>query len=215
MPSCPYCQSTAQPRKDGFYNGLQRYRCRDCGRKYTAMSVNRAQPGQPTVPKPCAFCGELTTNPQFCSKSCAASYNNAHFPKRQRKVRHCRHCGIIISRGRTVCDDCNPSSVDWSQRTLGSLQEGARYQVSAKVRDLARYNYDKANLPRACANCGYDKHVEICHIHAINRFPDDTPIAKINALSNLIALCPNCHWEFDNGLLEIEPLALGNSPEDR
>lgn len=86
-------------------------------------------------------------------------------------------------------------------RTLGDIQRAAKYQVSAHLRTIARHLYNKANLPRVCANCGYAKHVEICHIQPINTFPDDTPVAVINALENLVALCPNCHWEFDHGLL--------------
>lgn len=68
---------------------------------------------------------------------------------------------------------------------------------------MARQTYTKSNLPRVCRNCGYDKHVEICHIRAINTFPDDTPISVVNDLANLVALCPNCHWELDHGLLRL------------
>jgi predicted HNH restriction endonuclease len=25
----------------------------------------------------------------------------------------------------------------------------------------------------------------------------------VNALDNLVGLCPNCHWEFDHGLLQL------------
>ena len=89
-------------------------------------------------------------------------------------------------------------------RTLAEVQRSAKYQVNAHLRTIARRLYNNANLPRACHNCGYDKHVEICHIRAINSFPDDTPIAVINALENLVALCPNCHWEFDHGLLKLD-----------
>jgi hypothetical protein len=24
----------------------------------------------------------------------------------------------------------------------------------------------------------------------------------VNSLDNLVGLCPNCHWEFDHGLLQ-------------
>lgn len=122
-------------------------------------------------------------------------------PPRATKPRYCRHCGVIIPARRTVCDQCNPSTVDWNERTLKSIRDAAKYQANAKVRDIARYAYDKANLPRACANCGYDTHVEICHIKPINSFSPETPVAVINDLSNLAALCPNCHWELDHGLL--------------
>jgi len=90
------------------------------------------------------------------------------------------------------------------RRTKGEVQRNAKYQVSAQLRELARRSYQQAQLPRVCSNCGYDKHVEICHIRALNSFPDDTPIATINDLSNLVALCPNCHWEFDHGLLKLD-----------
>ncbi len=202
---CPYCASTNYHR-NGFERdtGKQRYKCQECGRGFTESSTGRARPT--TTPKEiilCAQCGQETTNPKFCSKTCATKYNNARFPKRIRSMRYCKRCGVEIPKGRTVCDDCNPSMVDWSQRTLKSLREGVKYQAHAKVRDIARYNYEKANLPRVCANCGYDKHVEICHVQAINSFPEETPVAVINDLSNLVALCPNCHWELDHDLLRL------------
>jgi hypothetical protein len=34
-------------------------------------------------------------------------------------------------------------------------------------------------------------------------FPLDTPISVVNSLDNLVGLCPNCHWEFDHGLLQL------------
>ncbi|MEO8392532.1 MAG: HNH endonuclease [Chloroflexota bacterium] len=87
------------------------------------------------------------------------------------------------------------------ERTLGDIHRAAKYQVSAHLRTIARSEYTKANLPRVCANCGYAKHVEICHVKAINSFSEETPVAVINDLTNLVALCPNCHWELDHGLL--------------
>lgn len=54
-----------------------------------------------------------------------------------------------------------------------------------------------------CRNCGYDKHTEVCHRKAISDFDLSTPASVVNDKNNLIRLCPNCHWEFDNGLLDI------------
>ena len=203
MIPCPYCASTQPPYKDGKQNGLQRYQCRDCRRKYTAASKGTRKPQRKRVIK-CPECGQETTNPKFCSSSCAAKYNNRAHPKRKAAQRFCKHCGTPIPAKRTTCDHCNPSYVDWAQRTLGDIRQTAKYQAHAEIRDNARSAFERANLPRACRNCGYDKHVEICHIRAINSFPDDTPIAVINALDNLVALCPNCHWEFDHGLLKLD-----------
>lgn len=61
---------------------------------------------------------------------------------------------------------------------------------------------------RVC-QCGYDKHVEVCHIKAIRDFDLKTKIKDINSKENLVLLCPNCHWEFDNGLLTLKN--VGNS----
>jgi hypothetical protein len=34
-------------------------------------------------------------------------------------------------------------------------------------------------------------------------FPGDTALSVVNSLDNLVGLCPNCHWEFDHGLLQL------------
>jgi len=55
----------------------------------------------------------------------------------------------------------------------------------------------------SCIICGYSKHVEVAHKKAVSDFSDDTPVSEINSIENLIALCPNHHWEYDNGILKI------------
>lgn len=56
-----------------------------------------------------------------------------------------------------------------------------------------------------CKVCGYDKHVEICHIKAIADFPPEAKLKEVNDLTNLIGLCPNHHWELDHELLVLPP----------
>jgi len=70
------------------------------------------------------------------------------------------------------------------------------------LRDDARKQYLSA-LPYECVRCGYDKHIEVCHRRSLASFPDDTPISVVNSLDNLVGLCPNHHWEFDHGLLQL------------
>ena len=72
------------------------------------------------------------------------------------------------------------------------------------IRKLADTAYNKSEKPKACVICGYDKHIEIAHIKAVSDFDDDSLISEINDVNNLIALCPNHHWEFDNGFLSEE-----------
>jgi predicted restriction endonuclease len=70
----------------------------------------------------------------------------------------------------------------------------------------ARRYYIRSGREMACAVCHYSKHVEICHIVAIAEHDDDDLIVVINALSNLVALCPTHHKEYDRGLLSQDKL---------
>jgi|SRR5579864_2441946 len=148
----------------------------------------------------CLSCGKDTDNPRFCSRSCAATYNNHSSPKRRK---HCRHCGLRIHGRRTVCDSCNPSYVDWSTVTIRTMTAKRAYQVHSRIRELARKIYRDSEKPKCCIICGYSIHYEVCHITAIQDFPLDTLISKVNSLDNLIALCPNHHWEFDHATLRL------------
>ena len=71
------------------------------------------------------------------------------------------------------------------------------------IRINARKVMKKANIVYACKICGYNKYVEVCHIKAIAEFEPLALIREVNSLSNLAYLCPNHHWELDNGLLKL------------
>lgn len=142
---------------------------------------------------------------KFCNHSCSASYNNSH---REKKEYFCTKCGKSIGFGydihrRTLCDECNPNNVDWDKITYGEVKAKRGYQVNSRIRELARTKYFNTYNNPSCKFCGYDKHVEIHHIKGISTFSDDTPISVINDLSNLIAVCPNHHWELENGYISI------------
>lgn len=152
----------------------------------------------------CLNCGKDTKNPKFCSRSCSATYNNTH---KEKKKYYCIKCGAFLYEGynthyNKLCDNCNPLIKDWNNITYGEAKSKRKYQVHSRIRDLARNVYAKSTKPKYCANCGYSKHYEICHIKPIESYSDDTKIAEINDIHNLIALCPNCHWELDYGDLE-------------
>ena len=152
----------------------------------------------------CLNCGAETTNPKFCCVSCAASYNNRAFPKRQKQRYYCKSCGCETSYRRSYCTVCDPTRPrDFSNVTITEIRSRARYQANAWIRRLARRTYYSSEKPKRCAKCGYSKHFEVCHVRPILDFPDETTISTVNALDNLVALCPNCHWEFDHGLLSL------------
>ena len=79
---------------------------------------------------------------------------------------------------------------------------GEKY-FHSRIRFNSRKVYKNSGKEMKCFFCGYDIHVEICHIKDIKDFSKDSMISEINDLDNLIALCPNCHWEFDKGLIKL------------
>ena len=89
--------------------------------------------------------------------------------------------------------------------TKGELMRRRKNYQSFRsdIRSDACRVYENSGKPKHCLICGYDKHYEVCHIKAVSDFSEDTPITVINHIDNLVALCPNHHWEFDNGLLDI------------
>jgi len=152
----------------------------------------------------CLFCGQETNNPKFCSRSCAAKHNNRAFPKKERMKYFCKFCGNETRYRRVYCTDCDPTRPqDFSATPIAEIRSRARYQANAWIRKLARKAYFASDEPLCCCKCGYTKHFEICHVQPIQGFPPDIPMSVVNSPENLVALCPNCHWELDHSLLSL------------
>lgn len=90
-------------------------------------------------------------------------------------------------------------------RTKGEfIKMSKNYQsYRGSVRRLAELTYKNSGKECKCAICGYSNHIEVAHIKAVSEFDHFVTIAEINSIDNLIALCPNHHWEYDNGLLKL------------
>ena len=100
-----------------------------------------------------------------------------------------------------ICSDCKFKN-SLPNRMIGDLFIKSNSWASARaiISKDARRRYSGK---MSCSICGYDKHSEIAHIKPVSSFDDNALIKDINNPDNLIALCPNHHWEYDNGLLEI------------
>lgn len=135
---------------------------------------------------------------KFCSSSCSAKTSN-RIPKRDRKPNaNCRLCNIEIPRGKTVCTICifiNRYSRNVEHRTKAVLSHS---QIREHSRRILK------DREKKCEKCGYERFVEVCHRRPVRDFPDTATLWEINAPENLAILCPNCHWEFDHGMLQLE-----------
>ena len=156
----------------------------------------------------CTYCNTETNNPKYCSRSCAVKQHNTTNPKRQARDRICKVCKQNYGKdtryqaNRFICDECKAvvSSTKAELRGLGNANFGGRYSM---IRSHSRATYKKSGMPMSCKICGYSLHVDVCHIRDVKNFPETTTIAEINDISNLVALCKNHHWEFDNGHLNL------------
>ena len=146
------------------------------------------------------------TNQNYCSQSCAGKINNSKHPKKKLK-KQCK-CGTLIWKQKTNCNQCLQKIVEYRENiTLGQAIYNLHHKSSAYalVRTRAR-SIAKSLGCKSRINCNYNKHIEIAHIKPIASFDHSTLVNDINSLTNLIPLCPNCHWEYDNGLLNIDML---------
>lgn len=80
------------------------------------------------------------------------------------------------------------------------------YAIHRKIREHSRFIFQTSGKPKICAKCGYSLHVEISHIIPVKKFKETDTLGVINNIDNLIALCKNCHWEFDHNIFSIDGL---------
>jgi hypothetical protein len=154
----------------------------------------------------CINCNTPTANPKFCSRNCAATHNNKIAPKRKRSIK-CKSCKGFATAGRLNCELCIDSKRILYTDTLGQAIKKAkgRSRALSHIRGFAKRRLNPKN--NSCKNCGYNKHTETCHIKPIRDFQNENLISDINSPKNIIILCPNCHWEFDHGLLKLAGMA--------
>lgn len=108
-------------------------------------------------------------------------------------LKYCKFCNTPLDKfhgKRSICFTCRPKF----DRYSATLANTRKSQVNKDAREV----FATLRLPRKCQHCGYDKHIEVCHIKAIKDFPKSTPLTIVNASSNLLGLCPNCHYLFDS-----------------
>lgn len=167
----------------------------------------------PKILTKCFYCKNETVNKKYCSRKCATKSNNVLFPKRKTKKK-CQKCNEnAINYRHSFCEIHQKEYLNnkpqyyqnltledyWNKKSLSNLHKSSK---NAHIRGLARSWFkDLTKLP--CANCGYNKHVELCHIKPISSFDSCSKVKDVNSKTNIIQLCPNCHWEFDNGFLNL------------
>jgi hypothetical protein len=153
-------------------------------------------------PNLCKKCGEPILpkeNEKICDtkkRLCCSSKCYSH-PKRNGK--RCPYCDTPIGKNSNSCKRHRTSNISLKQKKDFRTDK----DFHSKIRDNSRKEYKKSGQVLVCFSCGYSKFVEICHKKDIHSFSEESFIFEINHIDNLVALCPNCHWEFDHNMLKI------------
>lgn len=135
------------------------------------------------------------TDAKFCGRSCAAKFNNKNRKRRSQMINLTSPIPKIRS-----------AAIDYTLQDLKNKYNLNQYH--AKIRGWSRATYLKSQRATKCAYCNYTLHVDICHIKDIKLFTMDSKISEVNNIDNLIALCKNHHWEFDNNQLSLEQILM-------
>ena len=136
---------------------------------------------------------------KFCNHTCAAIFTNKKRDKKPIKIKIKKVCLSVEEKAERRFNFLKGKTKDEIFSKHSNWQS-----ARTSIRNHAGKVYAGKNMERECENCGYNKHVEIAHIKSVSSFSGSATIEEMNHVNNLIGLCPNCHWEFDNGLLKIQ-----------
>lgn len=91
-------------------------------------------------------------------------------------------------------------------KTKGDLFKERKNWQSARsgIVKSANLIFNYFNPEPKCVKCGYSIHVDVAHVKSVSSFDNSVTIREINSIDNLIGLCPNHHWEYDNGFLKLD-----------
>lgn len=118
-----------------------------------------------------------------------------------------KKCNLIIDGKRIKRKKINNRLNGLDEKTIGQLKSKSKHKTwFSSVLKHARKQYKQSGRKYICESCGYNKYIEIAHIKGRSTFPLETKIKDVNHIDNLVALCSNCHWEFDKHITPFEKL---------
>ncbi len=151
---------------------------------------------RPQLKLPPAPHGEMQCVCEGCNKP--FTYQKEHRDRFVRKFcsRECRTRAATLKRGRQPRSDATlKGELFRQQATWQSARTAVRHHATKAA--------NRAGLVKQCKVCQYSHHVELAHRKSVSSFPDTATLGEINAPVNLVYLCPNHHWEYDNDLIQV------------
>lgn len=211
--TCLYCKKEFKREKTHLKTSIKRggnagkFCSHECSNQFHSKKIKL----------PCLNCGNEIQRMQweikkslnvFCSHKCFILFKSKNISKIENKI-SCE-CGNKKNIQAKKCKECSlvvKTNLFFS-KTKREIFEKSKNYFSARstICKNARYWIKKYNFEKKCLICSYDKHVETAHIISVMKAPDAFQMKAINSKENLMYLCPNHHWEFDNNFISIEQI---------
>jgi hypothetical protein len=128
-------------------------------------------------PNICKCCGDIikigdnqkpseVRKKSFCGSSCSTTFNNRKREKKNKK---------------NLVKPEKFSFFEGITKKEFFEKKGVYYKFRSEIRKHVQYVYEKNQGDKTCKVCGYDKHIQVCHIKSVSSFSDDALITKINS----------------------------------
>jgi len=220
---CKSCETMVRRSKSQILNNV--FCSQSCAATYNNKGIQRNK-AKDRICKMCDTVFQIGLNhlsSSFCSE-CLEYRKSKSIFRSEKKEHHCV-CGQqyflnLRHRSKKYCEECKLKNSPTPRALKSDVIKQTSYKEylerasvknshpswkSAHVRGFNRtWNKDLTKLP--CQVCNYSTHVELAHIKAVSDFPEETRLGVINDPSNILVLCRNHHWEFDNGIKTINDI---------
>jgi hypothetical protein len=198
--------------------GVKNFRCTGKCRQKKGKVVKCNYCGKEIYKLPTAL-KEFTNH--YCSRKCACGEASRirwknHIPDYNK----CPKCGKRINYRTKFCQSCFNLGQKEENKNITIIQLKEKYKnkfngwYSSEIRNYNRV-WNRHLLDLGCQVCGYNKHIELCHIKSIKSFNGNSTMKEVNHEKNNLVLCPNHHWEFDSGILKLKDIPKRNGEADR
>lgn len=158
----------------------------------------------------------VKTQNHFCSRSCAASFNNKHYPKKTKqqtndqRTKQIKSVNELPSHKQCIkCHTILPNDAKHFHNRANGKTDNKCKQCHNSIMKVKRHNHKKLCLDykktHCCSICGYNRNIAALEFHHVN--PDEKEFqiksrcakqvskAIKQELDKCIVVCSNCHAE--------------------
>jgi hypothetical protein len=188
-----------------------------CDRSCRTSSINRGQDRHKRSRKRKPYDGsKITKNSIEMCERCGVPVQQTPYPEKRGKLFwRKRFCGRCRKQVRTEIGYRYNGDhlLDLENMTKKQVREAtSTYQAyRTAVQKHAKRVYEQSGRSLECSICKFLDGIQVCHRRSVADFPDYALIKEINAIENLVALCPNHHWLLDHNKLSLIDPSPGSS----